>query len=258
MIFVFVLIFLLLSSDIFAENCDPSFIAVPKLYHKEDDENRCYFNSLIHVNSDDRTAIDYFEAQNSTPLDSFSILPGGFYDTRNTMRTLYPVLPYLNGVTKEDRWKSYWQIVSKVGAGYYFSNKTGNFIPGAGGRIFDKGSTMILSQSGNAVFLDSWAFYWELEEKNTFDPEKSWRSTDVDFRRFYAKLKLWKFSIMAGKDTVHLGPGEYGMLVSSNADPFYMVKIQNEQTIHLGGDWNLLFFNGWLREDREVSANPQT
>ena len=257
MIFVFVLIFLLLSSDIFAENCDPSFIAVPKLYHKEDDENRCYFNSLIHVNSDDRTAIDYFEAQNSTPLDSFSILPGGFYDTRNTMRTLYPVLPYLNGVTKEDRWKSYWQIVSKVGAGYYFSNKTGNFIPGAGGRIFDKGSTMILSQSGNAVFLDSWAFYWELEEKNTFDPEKSWRSTDVDFRRFYAKLKLWKFSIMAGKDTVHLGPGEYGMLVSSNADPFYMVKLQNDQTIHLGGDWNFVFFNGWLRDDRKMSSNPQ-
>lgn len=257
MIFVFILIFLLFSSDIFAENCDPSFIAVPKLYHREGDENRCHFNSLIHVNSDDRAAIDYFEAQNSTPSDSFSILPRGFYDTRNTMKSLYPVLPYLNGVTKEDRWKSYWQIVSKVGASYYFSNKTGNFIPGAGGRIFDKGSTMILSQSGNAVFLDSWAFYWELEEKNTFDSGNSWRSTDVDFRRFYAKLKLWKFSIMAGKDTVNLGPGEYGMLISSNADPFYMVKLQNEQTLHLGGDWNLLFFNGWLREEREMSANPQ-
>ena len=257
MIVVLILFFLLFSTEIFAGNCDSPFIAVPKLYHSEDDENRCYFNSLIHVNSDERAAIDYFEMQNPTPEDSFSILPRGFYDTRKNMKSFYPVLPYLNGVTKEDRWKNSWQIVSKVGAGYYFSNKDGNFILGAGGRRFDKGSTMITSQSGNAVFLDSWAFYWELEEKNNFDSGSSIASADVNFRRFYAKMKMWKFSITGGKDTVHLGPGEYGMLISSNADPFYMVKLQNEQTIHLGGDWNFIFFNGWLREEREMSSNPQ-
>ena len=257
MILIFLLLFLLFSSEIFAENCDPSFIAVPELFHKEGGENRCRFDPLLHINSDDRAAIDYFEMQDPTPKDSFSILPRGFYDTEKNMGSLYPVLPYLNGVRKSDRWKNSWQIVSKVGASYYFSNRDGNFIPGAGGRKFDKGSTMIMSQSGNAVFLDSWAFYWELEEKNNFRRGSSILSTDVDFRRFYAKLKMWKFSIMAGKDTVSLGPGEYGMLVSSNADPFYMVKIQNERTIHLGGDWNLLFFNGWLREERENSSNPQ-
>ena len=257
MIFVFLLIFLLFSNATFAEECDSSFIAVPEILHKEESTPNCRFNPLLHISTDDRAAIDYFEMQNSEPKDSFSILPRGFYDTRKDIKSIYPVLPYLNGIQKTDRWRNYWQIVSKVGAGYYFSNKTGNFIPNAGGRKFDKGSTMILSQSGNAVFLDSWAFYWELEEKNTFDSVASIRSTDVDFRRFYAKMKMWKFSIMGGKDTVHLGPGEYGMLISSNAEPFYMVKIQNEQTIHLGGDWNLLFFNGWLREDREMSANPQ-
>ena len=257
MIFVFFLLILFLSTEIFAENCDSPFIAVPGLFHKEDDKNHCKFNPLIHISTDDRAAIDYFEAQHSTPLDSFSILPRGFYDTKNGIKSLYPVLPYLNGVQKEDRFRSHWQIVSKVGASYYFSNKTGNFIPNAGGRIFDKGSTMIMSQSGNAVFLDSWAFYWELEEKNTFDSAASIRSTDVGFRRFYAKLKMWKFSIMGGKDTIHLGPGESGMLISSNAEPFYMVKIQNEQTIHLGGNWNFLFFNGWLREERETASNPQ-
>ena len=70
-------------------------------------------------------------------------------------------------------------------------------------------------------------------------------------------MKMWKLSIMAGKDTVHLGPGEYGLLISSNAEPFYMVKVQNEQTIQLGGDWNFIFFNGWLSEEREMSSNPQ-
>ena len=257
MIFVFILLFLLFSTEIFAGECDSSFIDVPKLYHKESEENRCKFNSLIHVNTDERSVYDYFEAQNSIPTDSFSILPRGFYDTRNDLKSFYPVIPFVNGVKKEDRWKNSWQIVSKVGASYYFSNKDGNFIPGAGGRKFDKGSTMITSQSGNAVFLDSWAFYWELEEKNTFKSGGSIASTDVDFRRFYAKMKMWKLSIMAGKDTVHLGPGEYGMLISSNADPFLMVKVQNEQTIHLGGDWNFIFFNGWLREEREMSSNPQ-
>lgn len=257
MIFVFILLFLLFSTEIFAGECDNSFIVLPKIYQKDGEENRCRFNPLLHISTDDRAAIDYFESQNSEPKDSFSILPRGFYDTEQEMKSLYPVLPYLNGVKKNDRWKNSWQIVSEVGAGYYFSNRDGNFIPGAGGRKFDKGSTMITSQSGNAVFLDSWAFYWELEEKNTFKSGSSIASTDVDFRRFYAKMKMWKLSIMAGKDTVHLGPGEYGMLISSNADPFYMVKIQNERTIHLGGDWNFIFFNGWLREDREMSSNPQ-
>ena len=257
MIFVFILLFLLFSTEIFAVECDNSFIALPEILHKEGKENRCKFNSLIHINTDERSVYDYLEAQNSEPKDSFSILPRGFYDTKNDVKSLYPILPYLNGVQKQDHWRSYWQVISKVGAGYYFSNKDGNFIPGAGGRKFDKGSTMITSQSGNAVFLDSWAFYWELEEKNTFKSGNAIASTDVDFRRFYAKLKMWKFSIMAGKDTVHLGPGEYGMMLSSNAEPFYMVKIQNEQTIHLGGDWNLLFLNGWIREERRDIPNPQ-
>ena len=257
MTFIFLLLFLLFSTEIFAEECDGSFIVLPKIYQKEGEENKCRFNPLIHINTEDRSVYDYFEAQNSTPKDSFSILPRGFYDTKDDLKSLYPILPFVNGVTKDDRWKSYWQIVSKVGAGYYFSNKDGNFIPGAGGRKFDKGSTMITSQGGNAVFLDSWAFYWELEEKNTFKSGSAIASTDVDLRRFYAKFKMWKLSIMAGKDTVHLGPGEYGMLLSSNADPFYMVKIQNERTIHLGGDWNLFFVNGWLREEREDVSNPQ-
>ena len=256
MIFIFFLIFLLFSTEIFAEECDNSFIALPRIYQKEGEENKCRFNPLLHISTDDRAAIDYFEMQNSTPQDSFSILPRGFYDTEKNMKSLYPVFPYLNGVKKNDRWKNSWQIVSKAGAAYYFSNRDGNFIPGAGGRKFDKGSTMIMSQSGNAVFLDSWAFYWELEEKNNFDSSYI-VSTDVSFRRFYAKLRMWKLSIMAGKDTVNLGPGEYGMLISSNADPFYMVKVQNERTIHLGGDWNFIFFNGWLREEREMSSDPQ-
>lgn len=257
MIFVVILIFLLISTEISAGECDNSFIVLPKIYQKEGEKNRCRFNPLLHVNTEDRSVYDYFEMQNSTPKDSFSIFPRGFYDTKDDLKSFYPILPFVNGVKKEDRWKNSWQIVSKVGAGYYFANKDGSFIPGAGGRKFDKGSTMITSQSGNAVFLDSWAFYWELEEKNNFKSGNSIASTDVSFRRFYAKMKMWKLSIMAGKDTVHLGPGEYGMLISANAEPFYMVKIQNEQTIHLGGDWNFIFFNGWLREDREMSSNPQ-
>ena len=182
MIFVFILVFLLFSTEIFAGECDNSFIVLPKIYQKEEEENKCRFNPLLHISTDDRAAIDYFEAQISEPKDSFSILPRGFYDTKDDIKSFYPIIPFVNGVKKKDRWKNSWQIVSKVGAGYYFSNKDGNFIPGAGGRKFDKGSTMITSQSGNAVFLDSWAFYWELEEKNTFKTGNSVASTDVDFK----------------------------------------------------------------------------
>ena len=58
MIFVLILLILLFSAEIYAGNCDPSFITVPKLYHKEGENEHCYFNSLIHINSDDRAAID--------------------------------------------------------------------------------------------------------------------------------------------------------------------------------------------------------
>ena len=113
MIFLLISVFLLLTSDIFANECDNSFIVLPKIYQKDGDENRCRFNPLLHISTDDRTAIDYFEMQNSEPKDSFSILPRGLYDTRNDLKSFYPVIPFVNGVKRKTAGKTRGKLFRK-------------------------------------------------------------------------------------------------------------------------------------------------
>ncbi len=248
----FVFFILLLFNALYSE-CVGGFIAEPLLKHAKDNEERCVYNPLININAEDRLAVDYLEARFGVPADSFTILPRGFYDTFSDLRSNYRINPFTHGINK----KNYWQILSTTGFEYFYANRNGNFIPGSSGRIFKKDSTFILSQSGNMVLLNSLGLYWELNEKNYYDDKGSWQSFDVEMRRMYAKLKLWKFSFLAGKDTLHLGPGEYGMILSSNAAPYWMVKIQNEETLRWWGDWNFVFMKGWLNEERDDVSDPE-
>lgn len=183
-------------------DCEQGFVAEPVLKHEKENEKRCVYNPIININTEDRLAIDYMEARFGVPSDSFTILPRGFYDTFYDLKTNYRINPFIHGIDK----KNYWQTLSTSGFEYFYANRSGNFIPGSSGRIFNKYSTFILSQSGNMVLLNSLALYWELNELNYYDAG-SWKGFDIDLRRVYAKLKLWKLSVLAGKDTLHLGPG---------------------------------------------------
>lgn len=232
-------------------DCHKGFVSEPKLYHT--DSKECLYNPLINVNAEDRDAIDYLETVFGEPKDSFSILPRGFYDTVKYLQNPYRIKPFLHGTEAEN----YWEIVSTVGFDYYYSNRAGNYIPGSSGKIFNHPSTFVMNQSGNMVLLNSLALYWELKEYNYFDTDPKRDSFFMDVSRVYAKLKLWKISMLGGKDNINLGPGEYGMLMSSNAEPFWMIKIQNEETIKFGGSWNFVIMKGWLFEDREDVSNPE-
>jgi len=232
--------------------CSGGFIAEPVLKHETENEKRCNYNPLININAEDRLAIDYLEARFGVPADSFTILPRGFYDTFYDLKSNYRINPLIHGINQ----KNYWQILSTSGFEYFYANRSGNFIPGSSGRIFDKYSTFILSQSGNMVLLNSLALYWELNEINYYD-DHAWKSADVEMKRVYAKLKLWKLSVLAGRDTLNLGPGEYGMILSSNAAPCWMIKIQNEETLRWWGDWNFVFMKGWIKDERDDVSDPE-
>lgn len=227
------------------------FIPVPDVSTDENDKIK--YSSLLHINSDDRLAVEFLETRFSSPYDSFSILPRNFYDTVKRSDDLYRIRPFLKGVDSE----SFWQILSTAGVEYYYSNRPGNIIAGSAGKRFMYPSTFVMTQSGNMVLFDALAFYWELREENYFDSSSSWDSFSVDFNRVYAKLRLWMFSVMGGKDTIHLGPGEYGMIMSSNADPFWMITIKNEETVRLWGSWNFMIMKGWLNEEREDVSDPE-
>ncbi|HQB10794.1 MAG TPA: hypothetical protein PLW37_13105, partial [bacterium] len=72
---VFILFFLLSAKA----DCYSGFIPKMRLSHSNSKE--CLYNPLIHINSEDRVAIDYLETVYGEPKDSFTILPRGFYDT---------------------------------------------------------------------------------------------------------------------------------------------------------------------------------
>lgn len=244
-LFIFLFIFSLKA------DCFSGFISEPRLSHSNSKE--CLYNPLIHINTEDRMAVDYLETVFGEPSDSFSILPRGFYDTVRHSSDPYRIKPFLHGIETQN----YWQFISSAGVEYYYSNRAGNFIPGSSGKIFHHPSTFVMSQSGNMVLLNSLALYWELKEYNYFDKASNWDSFLIDVNRVYAKLKLWKISMLAGKDNINLGPGEHGMLLSSNTHPYWMLKFQNEETIDLWGHWNFVVMKGWLLEERKDVSDPE-
>ncbi len=227
-----------------------SFIPEPKLNHCETDgfSGSTFFN----VNIEDRMAIDYLEARFSVPADSFSIMPRGFADTFPFLENPYKISPFFTGVQQ----KSFWQIVSSTGFDYFYSNRPHNFIHGSSGRKFEHQSTVTTFQRGNFLLFDTLGFYWDFRQNNYLD-KAHWEGFDLDIYRIYAKLKLWKLSFTGGKDNIHLGPGEYGLLFSSNIEPYWMIKFQNEETIKLWGDWNFVFMKGWFLEEREDVNDPE-
>jgi len=242
--------FLLALSSLFFYLEGGSFIAEPVLDHKESDGFSG--NSFFHINIEDRMAIDYIEGRFSVPADSFSILPRSFSETMPFLENPYKISPFVAGIQQ----KSYWQIISSAGFDYFYSNRPGNFIPGASGKIFEHPGNLTFFQRGNILLFDMLGFYWDFRQDNYFE-KVEWRGFDLDVYRVYAKLKLWKLSLTGGKDNIHLGPGEYGLLFSSNAEPYWMIKFQNEETLRLWGDWNFIFMKGWLKEEREDASNPE-
>jgi hypothetical protein len=227
-----------------------NFIVEPKLNHS--DQDGFSGSSFFNVNIEDKMAIDYLESAFSVPADSFSIMPRGFADTFPFLENPYKISPFFSGVQQ----KSFWQIVSSTGFDYYYSNKPGNFVSGSAGKRFEHPGTVTSFQKGNLLLFDILGFHWDFRQSNYFQ-KTNWEGFDLDVHRVYAKLKLWKLSLTGGKDNIHLGPGEYGLLFSSNVEPFWMIKFQNEETIKLWGDWNFVFMKGWFFEEREDASNTE-
>ncbi len=80
--------------------------------------------------------------------------------------------------------------------------------------------------------------------------------SEQNINRFYGKLRLGKFSFQVGRDNLNLGPGEYGLLLSNNTEPYPLIKIQTEQSINIFGSWDFVFMRGWLLEERNDRDNP--
>ncbi len=131
--------------------------------------------------------------------------------------------------------------LSSITGKFFAGNEEKAVIPGSSGLVYYKGANLFLFEDGYAAYSDSFAFYYQFKQIETEQLKQS------QIFRAYAKYRLGKWAIEAGKDNVALGSGEYGgLLLSTNAEPYPLIKLATEEPLDFLGKWDITLMNGWL------------
>lgn len=205
-------------------------------------------NPLLNANREDTIVYDnILSSINSKdmcmtigPLSYYRIAP--FVDDFDRVR--------LNHNTPEDV-GFYIKPLNSITAKYYYSGEENAFIEGGSGMLLRKGSNFFLF--GDAYISLGMHLVAYIQLKQTYNDD----GKEADIHRGYGKFLFYKFSLEAGVDNVKLGPGEYGLLLSANASPYPLVKLQTEDHLSIFGKWDFIFLHGWLRETRNDQSNPR-
>ncbi len=122
---------------------------------------------------------------------------------------------------------------------------------GKGGLSVEKGANALIEEAGSLAVHDRFGAYWSFRHR--------WGEGDQtnEIHRAYATLRFGKFTVEGGRDSINFGPGEWGLLLSSNAAPFWLLKFQNNAPMDFFGKWSFLLLNGWLFDRRTDHSNPQ-
>ena len=206
-----------------------------------------FANPMLNINAEKDDI--YFEAEGS---------PYKYYD----ISTIKPLSIYRLFLFSEnpERLKPYTYIgmergiyikpINEVDILVYSTDEENFFIEGSSGIKLKEGFNYYTFLDGFISGGDRLLIYYQLTSK--------WDSNGYKGNLFrgYGKIKLWKFSLLAGKDNVNLGPGEYGLLLSNNTEPYPMIKIQTEEPLKGLGYWDIVFVRGWLIEKRQDRDNP--
>lgn len=205
-------------------------------------------NPLLNINIEDYIIYDNFLSSSSSKEHNTTIRPYCYYK----------LLPFLDhyerikvNLSAIDDTGYYIKPISTIAAICYYSEEDNTFLEGRSGLKLEKGTNCILFEAGYLSFGKRFVTYYQL--KQTFNEDE----TKNEFFRGYAKLLLYNLSVEAGKDNVNLGPGEYGMLLSNNTEPYPLVKLQTEDHLKFFGKWDFVLLHGWLREKRDDVNNPK-
>jgi hypothetical protein len=131
----------------------------------------------------------------------------------------------------------------------YNSQKYG-FLEGMG-MEFKDGWNGFLSLRGDISDNENLLAHYEIDNKYWKDNSR------LELRRGYIKVNLGSLAFVGGKDSVNLGPGYWGQILSNNAEPFLMLRVQTENSLNLLGKWKFLILKGWLKEDRLDRDDPE-
>lgn len=134
---------------------------------------------------------------------------------------------------------------------FFFADEKVTFLEGQSGLKLKQGANLFLFEDGFYKPGDKTVFYYQLKQTMNHGERTS------EVFRAYFKYTLAKISLEAGQDSVNIGPGKYGILLSNNAAPFPMLKLQTEEKLRFAGLWDFTILNGWLNEKRVDTDNPR-
>jgi len=158
--------------------------------------------------------------------------------------------PHLSLLTTMPTKPTYVKPIQRIRSSFYVaSEKTSLF--GEGGLLLEKGANSVVTEEGSLVITDRFGAYWSFRQR--WNDEGCYNN----IHRAYAKVRLGSFSIEGGRDNITFGPGEWGLLLSSHAEPFWLLKFQNDAPLNLFGRWSFVLLNGWLHDRRADHSNPQ-
>lgn len=203
-------------------------------------------NPLINILPEETVVWETLDGAFSYRREPLAGAPGALYDTLPFLPEYQRIGLYTKGIQRA----TYVQPLQSFRSSIYFASEE-TFLPGKAGLKLDKGINAVLTEDGSLAVGNRFGAYWSFRHR--WSPE----GEHHEVHRAYAKLRLGKFSIEGGRDSVNLGPGEYGMLLSSNAEPFWMLKFQNDEPIEFYGKWSFMLLNGWLFDRRADHSDPQ-
>lgn len=203
-----------------------------------------FSHPLLNINVDDDFIYDNIQASKYSNKQVFSIKP----------------LPYIASILAKSRLNliansierpiKYIKPINTIQVKTFYTNANYLLLEGQSGLLLKKGFNLITLEDGQISLGENFIFYYQLRQIFNDDTKKG------EVLRTYGKFLFGKFSFEAGIDNVNWGNGEYGILLSNNAYPFPLIKLQTEKPLNFVGKWSFSILNGWLFEDRQDVSNP--
>ena len=209
--------------------------------------NLSFSHPLLNVNPEDRLVYDVLESSVNSKYFITSIRPYNYKKAFLITDRPEWVKEYLNALSTPG---FFIKPLNSITFKFFYTSENYFTVENSSGSFLRKGLNLYTLLDGYISFGSRSVIYYQWRFLNNKQISKA------QVHRLYWKIKLWKFSVEVGKDTVHLGPGEYALLLSSNAEPFPMVKFQTEEPLNFLGNWEFVFVRGWLREKRRDRDNP--
>jgi len=211
-----------------------------------------FAESLLNVNLDEPGIYDNVEASITSQNANHNIRPisykraGYFLPDQDRVRLPSEIDPLDDG--------GLWQVSfpNSLRTRVLYTNEERSFLEGQSGLQLRNGANLLAFEDGYVNYSDEIILYLQLKQV------VNEKTSQNQLFRGYLKFVGEKWALELGKDNVSIGPGEYGGgALSSNVEPYPLVKLSTEEPLYFLGDWDFILMNAWLTGQRNDYSSPQ-